>query len=112
MSSEGMLEGIFYSAEVHEQVALYIVKHGGRVQVERVDPGWVFHKVTFSFTSERRVGGRDASPVYQYTMGDGGTLFVQTLRGRGFVPGHPHDYWTLLSIYKEDDDGRETDDDF
>jgi len=103
---ERLQEGIFYSEEVYERVALYIVEHGGRVQVERVDPGWVFHKVTFSFRSERRIGGGDSSPIYRYTLVDGGTVLVQTLRGRGFVPGHPNDYWTSLHIYREDDDGR------
>ena len=101
-----MLEGVFYCEEVHERVALYITEHGGKIQTERVDPAWIFHKVTISYTGTRRIGGGDFSPIYQYTMAGGGRVLVQSLRGRQPVPGHPDDYWTALYIYKEDDDGR------
>ena len=98
-------EVTFYSGEVHERVALYITKHGGKVQSERVPPDWVFHKVTFSFTSERRIGGGDLSPIYLFKLVDGGRVLVQFIRSGLFVPGHPDHYWTTIYIYKEDDDG-------
>ena len=104
-----MPEGVFYSEEVHERVALYITEHGGKVQTERVDPGYIFHKVAISYTSTRRIGGGDHTPIYWYTLVDGGTLLVQTIRGISAVPGHPDDYWTVFYIYTEDgDDGKRT----
>ena len=101
-----MPEGIFYSEEVHERVALYIVEHGGKIQTERVDPGYVFHKVAFQYTGYKRIWGGDHTPIYQYTLPGSGTLLVQTIRGIGNVPGHPDDYWTVFYIYKEDDGGK------
>ncbi len=102
-----MLEVVFYSEEVHERVALYIVEHGGKIQTERVDPAWVFHKVTFQYTGARRIAGGDYSPIYQHDLAGGGRLLVQTLRGRGSVPGHPDEYWTVFYIYEEDADGQD-----
>jgi|SRR5579884_4373231 len=100
-----MPEEVFYSEEVHEKVATYIVEHGGKVQVERVNPGWVFHKITFHSKGTRRIGGGDYSPIYLHNLVDGGRLLVQYLRGKGTVPGHYDDYWTAFYIYTEDADG-------
>jgi hypothetical protein len=103
----GMPEGIFYSEEVHERVALYITDHGGKIQTERVNPGWVFHKVTISYTGCKRIGGGDYSPIYQYDLSGGARLLIQCLRGKGSVPGHPDDYWSAMYIYTEDgEDGK------
>ena len=102
-----MLKEIFYSEQVDERVAQYITQHGGRVQTERVDPGWVLHKVTIEYTGAKRIGGGDNAPFYEYTLADGGRVLVQSLRGRGSVPGHPDHYWTALHIWKEGRDGEE-----
>ena len=93
-----MPEAIFYSEEVHPTVAQYITEHGGKVQTERVDPGWVFHKVSIEYTQYRRFGGGDNSPVYTYTLADGGLLLIQTHRSKGSVPGHPEAYWETLYV--------------
>ena len=100
-----MPKEIFYSEQVDERVATYIVQHGGKVQTERVDPGWAFHKVTIEYTRTKRIGGGDYSPIYEYTLADGGKLLIQNLRGRGSVPGHPDHYWTALYIWKEGSNG-------
>jgi hypothetical protein len=104
-----MPEEVFYSEEVAEQVAKYIVEHGGKVQVERVNPAWVFHKVTIPTKGTRRIGGGDYSPIYLHDLADGGRALIQYLRGKGAVPGHPDDYWVVCYIYREDaEDGRKT----
>ncbi len=96
-----MPEIIFYSEQVDERVAQYIAEHGGKVQTERVDPGWVFHKVTIEYTKYTPCEGVN-HPVYLYTLADGGTILAQDLRGKGTVPGHPHHYWTALYIRRDD----------
>lgn len=98
-------EEVFYSEEVDERVAKFIVEHGGKVQTERVDPGHVFHKVTIQYTSYRRVGGGDHSQVYEHILAGGARLLIQTLMGRGRVPGYPDEYWHAFYIYREDADG-------
>ncbi len=102
-----MPEVLFYSEEVHEQVAQYVTEHGGRVQTERVDPGWVFHKITFEYTNAILFGGAN-HPIYRYILADGGSLLVQFLRGYGAVPGHPDQYWTTIYVYREEDNEKNT----
>jgi hypothetical protein len=101
-----MPEGVFYSEEVNERVATYIVEKGGRVQVERINPAWVFHKITVNYTGTRRIGGGDHSPIYQYDLVGGGRLLIQCVRAKGAVPGHHDDYWSVFYIYKEDAGGK------
>jgi hypothetical protein len=96
-----MPEAVFYSEEVHEQVALYITKHGGKVQTERTPPGWVYHKVTFEYSTYTPFGGAN-HPIYRYTLTDGSVILVQFLRGKGTVPDHPDAYWTALYVRKDD----------
>lgn len=97
-----MPEAVFYSEEVHPTVAQYITEHGGKVQIERVDPGWVFHKITIEYTQYNRFGGGDSSPIYKYVLADGGLLLIQTHRSKGLVPGHAEAYWETLYIERED----------
>jgi hypothetical protein len=102
-----MSKAVFYSEEAHEQVAQYITEHGGKVQTERIDPGWVFHKITIEYTNCTPFGGVN-HPIYRYTLVDGGTLLVQFLRGYGAVPGHPDHYWTEVYVYREEGNGKVT----
>jgi hypothetical protein len=96
-------EEVVYSKEVAESVALYITAHGGKVQTERVSPAWVFHKVSFFYTKYRWTGGViNQSPIYLYTLADGGQLLVQFIHAEGAVPGHPASYWASLYIYTEE----------
>ena len=96
-------EEVVYSKEVTESVALYITQHKGKVQTERVDPAHVFHKVSFLYTKYKWIGGViNQSPIYLYTLADGGQLLVQFIHAEGAVPGHPESYWTLLYIYTEE----------
>ncbi len=98
---------VVYGKEVPETVAKFIVQHGGKVQTERVDPAWVFHKVTFYYTSYRLFAGEvGESPTYKYTLKDGSQILVTYLNRGGDVPDPPTDSWTTIYIY-DGKDGRE-----
>ncbi len=72
------------------------------ITTERVDPAWVFHKVTFYYDNYTRSGGDDHNPIYKYILADGGQLFVQYIHPKGGVPGHTDHYWTTVSIEKRE----------
>ena len=94
-----MPEGIFFTDNLHEQVATYLVEHGGRVETETVG-SYVFHKVTIHIVSSVRIGGGDGSPIYRYTLADKGQLLIQFIRSKGAVPEHPEAYWVTMYIEK------------
>lgn len=97
---------VVYIEECPESVALYITEHGGMITTERVDPAWVFHKVTFYYDNYTRFGGGDHSPIYKYALADGGQLLVQYIHSKGPVPGHDDAYWTVIYIERKGDDGK------
>ena len=96
-----MAEEVFFTEQLHEQVAAYIVEHGGQVETETVGSS-VFQKVTLPITSCNRFGGGDNSPIYKYALADGGQLLIQYNRSKGPVPGHYEAYWVTIYIQRGD----------
>jgi hypothetical protein len=97
-----MAEEVFFTEQLHEQVATYIVEHGGQVETETVS-AYVFQKVTIRITSCIRFGGSDISPIYKYALVDGGRLLIQFNRSKGTVPGHYEAYWVTIYIQRGND---------
>ncbi len=95
-----MAEEVFFTEQLHEQVAAYIVERGGQIETEMVGP-YVFQKVTLHTTSCNRFGGGDNSPIYTYVLADGGQLLIQFHRSKGPVPGHYEAYWVTIYIQTE-----------
>ncbi len=67
-----MAEEVFFTEQLHEQVATYIVRHGGWIKTEAIGP-CVFQKVTPGITSCVRFDGSGNGPIYTYALVDGGT---------------------------------------
>ena len=97
-----MAEEIFFTEQLHEQVATYLVEHGGQVETETVG-SYTFRKVTIRITSCIRFGGGDSSPIYKYALADGGRLLIQFNRSKGAVPGHDEAYWVTIYIQRGND---------
>ena len=96
-----MPKEVFFTENLHERVAAYIVEHGGQVETETVSP-YEFRKVILHITSCQRFGGGDSSPIYKYALADGGRLLIQFNRSKGVVPGHYEAYWVTIYIERED----------
>jgi len=96
-----MAEEVFFTEQLHEQVVTYVLKHGGQIETETVDP-YAFRKVTIRITGCNRFGGGDSSPIYRYALADGGQLLIQFNRSKGAVPGHDEAYWMTIYIQRGD----------
>ena len=96
-----MAEEIFFTEQLHEQVAAYIVEHGGQVETEMVGSS-LFRKITIQTKSAIRFGGGDSSPIYKYVLADGGRLLIHFNRSKGPVPGHYEAYWVTIYIQRGD----------
>ena len=86
-------------------VEQYLKDHGGKIKTEvqtrAASPPVILYKVMLEYKRCFSMGNSD-HPMYRYTLADGGTIFVQFLRGYGSVPGHPNQYWTTIYVWREE----------